>query len=458
LNLFGSIQHLHFMGAGGVGMCGLAEVMIGHGLTVSGCDLNTSERTERLSRLGARLWLGHDASHLSGTDALVVSAAVADSHPELVAARNAGLPVMSRAELLAELFRRRQGVAVAGTHGKTTTSAMIAYLLTQAGLDPTAVIGGRVCFFDSHARFGSGSVMVCEADEFDRSFLHLAPVWSVITNIEPEHLECYGSVSALEQAFVDFADHTAFYGAVIACSDDPTVARLLPQMKRRVVTYGLSSPAWLRGEITGSEPGRTDVLVRAGKQNLGEMTLPTAGRHNVLNALAAVAVARELQVGFEQLSAHLVDFSGVGRRFEIVGERDEVTVVDDYAHHPTEVRATIAAARQRFPDRRLVAVFQPHLYSRTRDLADQFGEALGAADVVVMLPIYAARESPLEGVNAQLVSRAIHRSQGTQVLEAGDFAEALELLNELLQAGDLLLTMGAGDVHLLAEQWLRGEP
>jgi UDP-N-acetylmuramate--alanine ligase len=456
LKLLGSIQHLHFMGAGGVGMCGLAEVLIGHGLTVSGCDLNASERTERLSQLGARLWIGHDASHLSGVDALVISAAVADSHPELTAARNAGIPVISRAELLAELLRRRQGVAVAGTHGKTTTSAMIACLLARAGFDPTAVIGGRVLCFDSHARFGNGPVMVCEADEFDRSFLHLAPVWSVITNIEPEHLECYGSVSALEQAFVSFANSTAFYGAVIACSDDPTVARLLPQVKRRVVAYGLSSSAWLRGEITSSEPGHTDVLVHAGDQTLGELTLAVAGRHNVLNALAAVAVACELEIELEQLSEHLAGFSGVARRFEIIGERDGVIVVDDYAHHPTEVRATIAAARSQYPERRLVAVFQPHLYSRTQAFGGQFGEALASAEKVVILPIYAAREAPIEGVSSRLVSVAARRMSG-QVYEAGDFSAALDLLSGLLQEGDLLLTMGAGDIHLLAEQWLRGE-
>jgi UDP-N-acetylmuramate--alanine ligase len=458
LNLLGSIQNLHFMGAGGVGMCGLAEVLIGHGLTVSGCDLSDSERTERLSRLGARLWLGHDASHLSGADALVTSAAVAADHPEVAAARRAGLPVVSRAELLAELLRRRQGIAVAGTHGKTTTSAMIACLLTRAGLDPTAVIGGKVRLFDSHARFGNGPVMVCEADEFDRSFLHLSPVWSVLTNVEPEHLECYGSVTALEEAFVTFANLTAFYGAVLACSDDPTVARLLPQINRRVVTYGLSSPAWIRGEITCAEPGRTGLLVHAGDEILGEVTLPTTGRHNALNALAAIAVARELKVEFDQLSEHLAGFSGVGRRFETVGERGGVTVVDDYAHHPTEVRATIAAARQSFPDRRLVAVFQPHLFSRTRDLAGQFGEALATAEVVVVLPVYAARETPIDGVTAELVSQAVRRSQSTQVLDAQSFAAALELLSELLEAGDLLLTMGAGDVYLLAEQWLRGEP
>jgi UDP-N-acetylmuramate--alanine ligase len=456
----GPVHHLHFVGIGGVGMCGLAEVMLAQGLAVSGCDLSASDRTRRLHELGASVHEGHDPTHVVDADALVVSAAVAEDTAEVAAARANGLPVVRRAELLGELMRLRRAVAIAGTHGKTTTTSLVDCALRGQGYDPTVVVGGRLLDHGGHGRLGTDPVLVCEADEFDRSFLMLSPVWAVITNIEAEHLECYGSLDDLDAAFLEFAHRTPFYGAVICCADDPGVQRLLPHIDRRVVTYGFGTEATVRATGTTSTATGVRFAVVDGDATLGEVNLPLYGLHNVHNALAAIAVAAELGRPIhrtpEAACSALADFSGVARRFEVRGERDGVTVVDDYAHHPTEIEAVLRAAREAYPGRRLVAVFQPHLYSRTRTFAAAFARALVVADEVVVMPVYAAREAPIEGVNAKLVAAEAVRLGHRRIAVCADLPRASALLDRLTRSGDVVLTLGAGDVHAVGETWLGG--
>jgi len=448
--------HLHLMGVGGVGMCGIAEVLLAQGLTVSGCDLADNERTRRLAELGADIQVGHERGHLEGVDALIVTAAVSNDHPELTAAVERGLPVVRRAEMLGELMRLKRGVAVAGTHGKTTTTAIIGHLLTSAGADPTVIVGGRAHFLGTHARVGEAPLLVCEADEFDRSFLELTPHLAVITNLEPEHLDCYGSEEKLHEAFATFANRASVYGSAIVCADDPGAWGLRDRLRRKVVGYGRSVEAEMRLEITASEARGTDFAVLRNGHRLGDVVLPLPGTFNALNALAAITVGLELGFEFEVLAAACAEFSGVARRFEVRGERGGVTVVDDYAHHPTELKALLEATRQAMPGRRVVAVFQPHLFSRTRDFARDFASALLGAEVAVVLPIYPAREQPIEGVSSQLVVDEAVRLGHPQVLAGPPIEEALQQLEGLLEPGDVLLTVGAGDVDDLAAAWLEG--
>ena len=447
-------RRLHFIGVGGVGMCGLAEILQGEGHTVSGCDLADSERTRRLAGLGAEVFKGHDPAHLEGVDAVVVSAAVPVDNSELAAARTLGLPVVRRAEMLAELMRRRRGVAVAGTHGKTTTSALVGHLLVAAGLDPTVIVGGRSRVLGSHARAGKGPVLVCEADEYDRSFLELGPDLAVITNLEPEHLECYGTEEALVEAFAAFANRTAVFGAVVLCADDAGARALRPRLRRRVVSYGTSPDAEMRLEMLTADASGSRFRVLRGGRELGEVRLRLPGAFNALNAVAALAVGLELGCDFDALAAACADFSGVARRFEVRGERAGVTVVDDYAHHPTELEAVLQATRQAFPGRRVLAVFQPHLYSRTRDFARGFATALLGAEVAVVLPVYPAREQPIAGVDAQLIVDEAGRLGHSHAFAGGGFPQLMPQLEELLQPGDVLLTLGAGDVDRVAAMWL----
>lgn len=450
-----SARHLHFVGIGGVGMCGLAEVLLREGVMVSGCDLSDSERTHRLRGLGVTVHLGHDPEHLRGVDAVVVSAAVPPDEPELTEAARAGVSVVRRSELLGELMRRRRGIAVAGTHGKTTTTALIGHLLAETGLDPLVLVGGRARSLEAHARLGAGEIMVCEADEYDRAFLELGPELAVITNVEPEHLDTYGLPIELERAFVTFANRASVFGAVVLCADDPGARSLASRIRRRRVTYGLAADAGLRAEIRTADVDGTRFAVLSGSRALGEVTVPMAGRHNVSNALAAVAVGLEMGVGFDELAAACATFSGVARRFERRGERDGVVVVDDYAHHPTEVRAALEAAHQALPERRLVAVFQPHLYSRTAEFAAEFGAALSDAGVVVLLPVYPAREAPIPGVGSHLIAAEVRRRGRARIVESTQ-EEVVALLDELLEDGDVLLTLGAGDVDRVGAAWLGG--
>jgi UDP-N-acetylmuramate--alanine ligase len=451
-------RHLHLMGIGGVGMCGLAEVLLADGYRVSGCDLELSERTQRLTELGAEIERGHDPAHVAGVDALVYSSAVNPVHPEISAARGRGLPIIRRAEMLGALMRRSRGVAVAGTHGKTTTTALTGHLLATVGLLPTVVVGGNARFLGSHGHRGDGDVLVCEADEFDRSFLELSPEIAVVTNLEPEHLDVYDGADDLEAAFAAFANRVSPFGLTVLCGDDPGARSLTPRLRRRTLWYGTGADSDLRASgIVAAGSGSRFVVERAGDL-LGEVEVPLLGLHNVRNTLAALAVGLELEIGFDRLAAACASFGGVGRRFEVLGERCGVTVVDDYAHHPTEIRAVLDAARQAMPGRRLVVVFQPHLYSRTRDFAVPFGEALLAADLVVVLPIYPAREAPIPGVDAGLVVGEARRLGHLRAETSPDPAALLRRLDEVLEDGDVLMTLGAGDVHRVAESWLRGGP
>jgi UDP-N-acetylmuramate--alanine ligase len=453
---FGHVRHLHFAGIGGAGMCGLAELLHEEGFEVSGCDLAASETTARLETLGIKVALGHAPDHLAGVQVLVISSAVPGTNLEVDAARSRGIPVIRRAEMLGEISRLKWGIAVAGTHGKTTTTSLTGFVLTRAGLDPTVVVGGRMHYLGAHARLGHSEYLVCEADEFDRSFLALSPALALITNVEPEHLETYGSVEAMEEAFVTFANRVPFYGATIACLDDPGVRRLLPRFSRRTVTFGFTPQAEVHGRKPRFSTTGADCRVVERGRELGELSLSLPGRHMLSNALGAAAAALEIGVQFDQIAKAVAAFTGVARRFERKGERDGIVLVDDYAHHPTEVAATLQAARQSFPDARLVVAFQPHLFSRTKAFTREFGEALLSADVVLVLPIYPAREQPIAGVTHELVVEAAHASGHRKVSGAASFPEALNTLNELLRSGDVLLTMGAGDVVRLGESWLAG--
>ncbi len=451
-----NVQHLHLMGVGGVGMCGVAEVLLGEGLSVSGCDLAENERTRRLTELGAVIHTGHDRDHLEDIDAVVMSAAVPGDEPELLAAIERGLPVIRRAEMLAELMRQRQGVAVAGTHGKTTTTALIGHLLTVAGADPTVIVGGRAHFLGTHARVGGASLLVCEADEYDRSFLELAPHLAVITNVELEHLDCYADAGALEDAFVTFGNRASIFGSVIICADDPGAWDLRNRLRRTVVGYGSSPDADVRLQKVNADSGGTRFEVLREDRHLGEVQLPLPGGFNALNALAAITVGLELGLSFADLADGCESFRGVARRFEVRGERGGVVVVDDYAHHPTELRALLEAVRQMMPDRRVVAVFQPHLFSRTRDFAGDFAAELLGAEVAVVLPIYPAREQPIEGVSSRLVIDETIRLGHPHAIEGRPLEEAVQQLEGILRPGDVLLTIGAGDVDRLATAWVEG--
>jgi UDP-N-acetylmuramate--alanine ligase len=438
-------------------MSGIAEILLlSTPLDISGCDRERSENTDRLSKLGARIAYGHDPAHLREADLVVVSSAIADSNPEVVAARERGIPVIRRAEMLGEIMRLKQGIAIAGTHGKTTTTSLAGMVLTEAGFDPTIVVGGQVRILGTNARLGKGDFLVAEADEFDRSFLELTPVVAVLTNIEADHLDCYRDLQEILDVFAVFANRVPFYGAVIACLDDPGVREVLPRIKRRTITYGESPEAALRAREIRLEASGTTFEVWEGETwSLGTVRLHLPGRHNVSNALAAIAVGRELSIPFPTIARALAAFTGVVRRFETKGERGGVLVVDDYAHHPTEIAATLAAARQVYPQRRLVALFQPHLFTRTRDFAAEFGRALSAGDLALVTDVYPSREKPIPGVSGELVAEATRREGRCQVRYLPDKARIPDLLEEVLRPGDLLLTLGAGDIVRSGEEFLR---
>lgn len=450
---------MHFVGIGGIGMSGIAELLANLGYAVSGSDRRASSVTARLrERCGVLVHEGHAGSHVGDADVVVVSSAVPANNPEVVEARARGIPVIPRAEMLAELMRLRFSIAVAGAHGKTTTTSMIAYVLEQAGLDPTAVIGGRLSAFGSNARLGRGNYMVAEADESDRSFLVLSPSIAVITNVDREHMESYGSFEDLQQAFLAFARRVPFYGAVVACADDLPLASLLPQLTRRVVTYGLRTPdaSFVATDVELGAFGARAVVSRnqhGTLLRLGELALAVPGRHNLLNALAALAVAEELGVEFQVAADALRSFQGAERRFEKHGEADGVTVIDDYGHHPTEIAAVLAAARTMY-DGRLLVVFQPHRYSRTAQLLDEFGPSLALATEIVLTDIYAAGEEPIAGVSVQRLAEAVRSGSGrpTRVL---DLDGVVADLTRTARRGDVVLTLGAGSIGNLPPQILQ---
>ncbi len=444
---------MHFVGIGGIGMSGIAEVLANLGYAVSGSDAKRSEITDRLASLGVAIQEGHRAEHVGHADVVVYSSAVGDDNPELDEARRRRIPVIPRAEMLAELMRLRSGIAVAGAHGKTSTTSMIALVLERAGLDPTAVIGGRLSAFGSNARLGRGAWMVVEADESDRSFLKLSPAIAVITNIDREHMDAYGSFGELQQAFVDFANKVPFYGAVIASADDDASRALRPRFRRRVITFGLEAPD---ADVAGRDLalvgfGSSCRVVRgpteagAPETPLGELRLQVPGRHSVLNALTAVAVGLELEVPFDRIAGALADFAGAERRFQQRGVVGGVTVVDDYGHHPTEIAAVLAAARAAKPARIIVA-FQPHRYTRTRDLMTDFGVALAAADEVVLTDIYAASEEPIPGVTIDALARRVNAVRRRPVRVVSSVDEVAPVLLDLARPGDLVITLGAGSI------------
>src|SRR5690242_3135235 len=407
--MFFGVQHLHFTGIGGIGMSGIAEVLLNLGYTISGSDLKLTPVTDRLAKLGARVYEGHDAAHVAGAKALVVSSAVDEQNPEVQEARRLGIPVIPRGELLAELMRLKYGIAVAGSHGKTTTTSMVATVLNHAGLDPTVVVGGKVgTMGGANARVGKSDFLVVESDESDRSFLKLAPILAVVTNIDREHLDCYASLDDIRAAFIEFVNKVPFYGAAILCLADENVQSILPAVKRRVITYGRSAQAQIEALDVRCGPVSSDFRVRSHGADLGEFHLSVPGEHNVLNALAAVGVALELKVAPEMIRAGLATFSGVDRRFQVRGKERDITVIDDYGHHPTEIRATLDAARLS-GYRQIHVVFQPHRYTRTFHLMDDFARSFFAADRLYLLDIYAASEKPIEGVTAEALAERIRR-------------------------------------------------
>ena len=451
------VRRVHFVGIGGVGMSALAEILSSVGLTVTGSDLREGEETRRLRALGIPVFAaGHRAEHVAGADVVVYSSAVAEDNPELVAARIAGVPVIKRAEMLAEVMRVKTGIAIAGSHGKTTTTSMTGSILQSAGLDPTIVVGGRVRAMGTNACLGKGEYLVAEADEFDRSFLRLRPIVAVVNNIDLEHLDTYRDLADLKASFTEFASTVPFFGAALLGLDDPNVQEIRPLLasRVRVGTFGLTPQADVTARDLALERTGSRFTVVADGEAIGPVEVSLPGLHNVKNALGAIAVARELDVPFEACVNALAAFAGVARRFERKGERDGVLVVDDYAHHPTEVSATLGAARQAYPERRLVVLFQPHLFTRTRDQAAGFGAALLAADAVYVLPVYPSREAPIPGITSRLVSDAARSRGHRSVVDLDVRTDVVPRLREDLKEGDLLVTMGAGDVNRLGEELL----
>ena len=448
------VKHIHFVGIGGAGMSGIAEVLANLGFVVSGSDLNENSTTRRLAGLGVRTFVGHTAENISGADAVVVSTAVQPDNPEVLAARGRHLPVVPRAQMLAELMRLKQGIAVAGTHGKTTTTSLVASILGQGGMDPTFVIGGRLNAAGANARLGSGDFLVAEADESDASFLFLSPVISVVTNIDADHMETYGhDFNRLKQAFVDFLQRLPFYGVAVLCADDANVRAVMPQVTKQIVSYGLSASANVYAENVVADAGRMcfDCVRVNGTVSRLPITLNLPGRHNVLNALAAIAVASEVGVSDEAIAAALRDFRGVGRRFQRYGELalpagGRCTLVDDYGHHPAEMKATLAAARGAFPGRRLLLAFQPHRYTRTRDCFEDFVQVLSAVDALILTEVYPAGEQPMVAADGRALARALRvvgKVEPVFVDQIGDLPQAIL---DTARAGDVVMTMGAGSI------------
>ena len=458
--MFAKIQRIHFVGIGGIGMSGIAEVLLNLGYKVSGSDLKASTVTQRLASLGATTFEGHRAENISGAEVVVTSSAIAQDNPEVTEAHKLHLPVIQRAEMLAELMRLKYGIAIAGMHGKTTTTSMVAAVLAAGGLDPTVVVGGRVDAMGSNARLGKSQYLVAEADESDRSFLKLSPILSVVTNIDREHMDTYRNMRDVKRTFLDFMDRVPFYGMIVACNDDPLLRRLLPEVQRRTVTYGTkrgsdflikldSSP---RDSAADSKP-RSRFHVSYGKagekkNDLGEFTLHVPGVHNVLNATAAIAVGVGLDISVDAIRHALDQFRGVDRRFQLKGQAAGVSVIDDYGHHPTEIKATLAAARS-CGFKRIHVIFQPHRYTRTRDLLEDFTTAFGDADSIFVLDIYAASEKPIEGITGQDLAHRIREKTEKRVEYAASFSDAIASSVEAAHKGDMILTLGAGSVSQL---------
>ena len=460
------VKHVHFVGIGGSGMSGIAEVLLNLGFQVSGSDLSDNAATQRLKSLGATIYRGHATANVTEADAVVVSTAVQSDNPEVVAAREKNVPVVPRALMLAELMRLRQGIAVAGTHGKTTTTSLAASVLAEAGMDPTFVIGGRLNSAGAHARLGSGEFLVAEADESDASFLYLQPVLAVVTNIDADHMETYEhDFGKLKQAFVDFIQHLPFYGMAVLCVDDENVREIMPRITKPIMTYGMSEAAQLRAVDIKHSAGQMQFRV---VRNLGEkykdldITLNLPGLHNVQNALAAIAVGMEVGASDEAIVKALAEFKGVGRRFQRYGEvpiakGGSFTLVDDYGHHPVEMQATLAAVRGAFPGRRLVLAFQPHRYTRTRDVFEDFVKVLSTVDVLLLTEVYAAGEAPIVAADGRALTRAIRVLGKVEPIFVENVADLPQTVHDVVQDGDVVLTMGAGTIGQTPGLLIKGE-
>jgi UDP-N-acetylmuramate--alanine ligase len=455
--MFRKIQHIHLVGIGGAGMSGIAEVLLTMGYKVTGSDLQASDTTRRLEELGGKIFLGHQAANVGEAQVVVISSAVSPDNPEVLAARAKVIPVIPRAEMLAELMRLKYGVAIAGAHGKTTTTSMVAAVLAQGGLDPTIVIGGKVNALGSHARLGRGELLVAEADESDGSFLKLSPSIVAVTNVDREHLDHYGTMEKLEDSFLEFINRIPFYGLAVLCADDERIRSLLPRVVKRYQTYGLSEnpapPPDFRASDIRLNKWESEFRAHFREKNLGPFRLSTAGVHNVSNALVAIAVGLELDIPLDLIRKGLASFTGVERRFQLRGEKNGVMVVDDYGHHPTEIRATLSAAKRGW-ERRLVVLFQPHRYTRTRDLIDEFTQAFGQADVLFVTDIYPAGEAAIAGVSGERLAEAIRAGGHPAVTWIARKEHLAEQVRPVLKPGDLVLTLGAGDIWKTGSQLL----
>ena len=454
--MFRHVKRIHFIGIGGIGMSGIAEVLCNLGFDVSGSDIKKSKNTDRLEKLGATVYEGHRAENVGGAQVVVYTSAAKEDNPEIVIAREKGIPVIPRAEMLAELMTLKSyAVAIAGTHGKTSTTSMVATVLNHAGVDPTTVVGGVVETLGSNAKLGASDWFVTEADESDRSFLMLYPTIAVVTNIDKEHMESYKGMDDVVQCFTDFVNKVPFYGACVLCLDDPNVQLIIPRIKRRRVTYGMTAQADVSAhDISYSDSFGSRFSVWKGTEVLGEISLPVPGQHNIYNALAAIAVALELEISFEKIAEAFSQFKNANRRFQFKGEANGVAVVDDYGHHPTEITATLAAAKNGGGGRRTVVVFQPHRYTRTQELMDEFALCFNNADVLYVLDIYAASESPIEGITAEVLTENVKKYGHKNAQYIGGIEHAADKVIENLQENDLVITLGAGTVTRLSDEIL----
>lgn len=454
--MFKRVERVHFVGIGGAGMSGIAELLSNSGYKVTGSDIRMSPVTKRLKDLGIEVYLGHRASQVGPCHVVVTSSAIPPNNPEVRAAIAAKIPVIPRAMMLAELMRMKEGIAIAGTHGKTTTTAMVARVLAEGGLDPTFVIGGVLKRTKSSAQLGRGDFLVAEADESDGSFLHLSPALAIVTSIDRDHLDYYGTLSRLKEAFLEFINKVPFYGLALLCSDDPNIRDLLPQVEKRYLTYGLKGQAELTArEIKRTKRGLVEFGVIYHQKDLGRITLGLPGIHNVQNSLAAIGVGLELGIDFAHIRKALGDLRGVERRLESKGEKGSILVIDDYAHHPTEVRAVLATVKGRYPEKRLIGVFQPHRYTRTRDLLKDFATCFKGLDILILTKIYPAGEKPIPGVKTKNLLPLMARSKRPRVRYIASFGRIVKYLLKILEPNDLVLTLGAGDVHWVGEELLR---
>lgn len=453
---FGKAKHAHFIGIGGIGMSGIAELLINLGYKVSGSDLMDTAVTRQLAKQGAHIYSGHKKENVEGADVVVYSSAVGLDNPEVVEAKNQYIPVIPRAEMLAELMRLKYGVAVAGAHGKTTATSMIASILTHGHLDPTVVIGGRLDIWGgSNAKLGQGDILLAEADESDGSFLALSPTIAVVTNIDHEHMDHYGSMEAIRETFIDFINKIPFYGTAILCLDNEEIQKIIPRLKKKYLTYGMTSQADLKAKDIEKKEFGVSFEIILHKQSLGRVTVGLPGDHNVLNALAAIAVGLEFNLEPHIITEGLKNLGGLARRFQIKGEQGQVTVLDDYGHHPTEIMSTLKTAKECWPERRLITVFQPHRYSRTKDLYDRFVISFNEADVLIITSIYPAGETAISGVTAEWLAQGIKKHGHKEVILCREQDEMLPVLKSLVKTGDIVITLGAGNIYQVGEALLK---